>query len=109
MSGALQQALEQHVEQAQEDTQRWLSTIREKVAWSSDTSGDKYSIETKMSTVRELLNSVTQGEEKVEVAAVKAELLQSVTPGQPKERLEEQKRQGKTELRNIVETLTQTQ
>ncbi len=45
-------SLEQHVEEVQQDQQRWLTSAKEKVTWCSEVSGDKYSIEAKLATVQ---------------------------------------------------------
>ena len=47
----LYHAVEQHVTDSQKDLERWLSANEEKADWCKDISGDKYSIEAKLSTV----------------------------------------------------------
>ena len=75
VEGSLQQALEQHVDEARIEQQRWLGTAREKVTWCADVKGDKYSVEAKLATIVELLNSVKQGEERTGVTAQKVSSL----------------------------------
>ena len=109
VESTLQGALEQHVAEAEQDQTRWLSAAMEKVAWCSDTSGDKYSIEAKLATIQELMNSVDQGEEKTGVTATKIELLKAaVHPSQKKSELDELKMKGQNEFSKFVHDLHET-
>lgn len=44
--------LEQHCTEAQQQVQRWLNSVKEKVAWCGDTAGDRYSVEAKLATIK---------------------------------------------------------
>ena len=48
----LYHTVEQHVTDSQKDLERWLTANEEKSEWCKDISGDKYSIEAKLSTVQ---------------------------------------------------------
>ena len=103
----LHSALEQHVEDAASDQQRWVSALTEKLPWCADITGDKYSIEAKLATVTELLAGVDVGEKKADVLAEKVELLKAVNPARRQE-LEQRKRDGLDGVRGATETLLQT-
>ena len=43
--------LEQHATDAQQQQNRWLSAVREKMNWCGDIAGDRYSVEAKLATI----------------------------------------------------------
>ena len=100
--------LEQHLEEARLDQKRWIDTLHEKLPWCSDVSGDKYSIEAKLATVQELLDSIQDGEQKTDVLRQKVDLLKAVISPDKKIQLEEMKQLSQQDLRTITETLLQT-
>lgn len=100
-------ALEQHVQEAQADHVRWLTTAQEKVAWCADVSGDKYAIEAKLATVNELSSAAPTGEEKVTVTTEKWNLLKAALPGAKKAEVDEKKSRTVTEWKTFVDMLTQ--
>ena len=48
----LYQTMQQHLQESVQEQTRWLNASNEKVAWCSDVSGDKYSVEAKLATIQ---------------------------------------------------------
>lgn len=48
----LESTLEQHCQDAQLQEQRWINAAKEKLAWCGDVSGDRYSVEGKLATIK---------------------------------------------------------
>lgn len=80
--------LEKHVEEALLEAERWVNQANEKVAWCSDLSGDKYSVLAKQTTAREFAGSISVGDEKIQAALKKVELLDGVASESKKKELE---------------------
>lgn len=47
----LEGTLEQHATDAQQQQNRWLNAVREKMNWCGDIAGDRYSVEAKLATI----------------------------------------------------------
>ncbi|KAL8590280.1 hypothetical protein ACOMHN_006396 [Nucella lapillus] len=73
-------ALEQHCLDAQQQQERWLAAAKEKVTWCGDLGGDRYSVEAKLSTMKDLSKSMEEGEEKRAEAQARLEAARSVLP-----------------------------
>ena len=56
--------LESQCSDAQHQQHRWLNAAKEKVSWCGDIAGDRYSIEAKLATIKDLENSIPEGEAK---------------------------------------------
>ena len=54
----LESTLEQHCQDAQLQEQRWINAAKEKLAWCGDISGDRYSVEGKLATIKVCLLSL---------------------------------------------------
>ena len=96
------------VEEASQEQARWLGSAQEKMAWCSDLTGDKYSIEAKLATVQELLGSVEQGKQRTGVMAERISVLQAASPRDRHSQLEQKKRLGQESWESFVEQLNMT-
>lgn len=63
----LQSSLEQHCVDAQQQHVRWLNTAKEKLAWCEDATGDRYSVEAKLATIRVRLVSHVPRNETIDI------------------------------------------
>ena len=103
----LQHALEQHLEEARQETVRWLTTAKDKVHWCADLSGDKYSVEAKLATVKDLLAQTAQGEQKTMVMVQKMDLLKAAVGPDGRAQLEQEKQQGQQDWATFLTELEQ--
>ncbi|KAL5008450.1 hypothetical protein ScPMuIL_014031 [Solemya velum] len=105
----LQTSLEQHCQDSQQLQQRWLNTVREKVTWCGDVAGDRYSLDAKLGTIKDLLASVKEGEQKVAFVEYKVDLVKPVLARQKQMELDEQKKQTVESWVTLVDQMEQTQ
>ncbi|KAL3874933.1 hypothetical protein ACJMK2_037885 [Sinanodonta woodiana] len=105
----LQGTLEQHCQDAQQQQQRWLNTAREKVTWCGDIAGDRYSVEAKLATIKDLIASAKEGQQKKELAEGKVETVKGVLPRQKQAELEQQKKAADKEWAELMDVMQKTQ
>ena len=49
---SLEDALEEQRQELLQDQQRWVNTAKDKLSWCTDVTGDKYSVEAKLATIK---------------------------------------------------------
>ncbi|XP_076463750.1 muscle-specific protein 300 kDa-like isoform X7 [Babylonia areolata] len=102
-------ALEQHCLEAQQQQERWLSAAKEKVAWCGDLGGDRYSVEAKLSTMKELTKNMEEGERKRAEALARLEAVRSVLPRARLTDLEHRSKTLEKDWNHLVGQMDQTQ
>lgn len=106
---SLQGTLEQHCLEAQQQQARWLNQAKEKVSWCDDIGGDRYSVEAKLSTIKDLMTGLEEGEEKRASAAAQLEKIKAVLPKAKQMELEAQKKAMDREWNSLAGQIGQTQ
>ncbi|XP_076442566.1 muscle-specific protein 300 kDa-like isoform X3 [Babylonia areolata] len=102
-------ALEQHCQEAQQQQSRWLAAAKEKVAWCGDMGGDRYSVEAKLSTLKDLNKNMEEGERKRAEALARLDAARGVLPRAKLTELEQQNRSLEKEWNLLVSQMEQTQ
>ncbi|KAK0046935.1 nesprin-1, partial [Biomphalaria pfeifferi] len=101
--------LEQQCSEAQQQQMRWLNNAKEKVAWCGDIAGDKYSIEAKLATIKDLKASIQEGEQKRQEAINRLDAIKSLLPKSKQVEFETSHKQMEKEWQNMLMSLNQTQ
>ncbi|XP_025103982.1 nesprin-1-like isoform X4 [Pomacea canaliculata] len=101
--------LEQHCQDAQQQLVRWLDAAQEKVVWCGDIGGDRYSVEAKLSTIKDLNSSVDEGEQRRAQAVARLEALRSVLPRSKLMELEQQSKHLDKEWLQLIGQMEKTQ
>ncbi|KAK7104412.1 hypothetical protein V1264_019133 [Littorina saxatilis] len=105
----LVKALEQHCQEAQQQQARWLASAREKLAWCGDIGGDRYSVEAKLATMKDLHKGMEEGEHKQQEAQARLEAARDVLPKAKLAELEQQNKHLEKEWNMLVGQMDQTQ
>lgn len=100
--------MEQRADDSIQETTRWLSHASEKLTWCGDTAGDKYCIDAKMATVKEIIDALEAGEQSKNAALQKIDLLLKVAPENKRAGLEERRRELVDQYNTLRETLQRT-
>ncbi|KAH3846187.1 muscle-specific protein 300 kDa-like isoform X2 [Dreissena polymorpha] len=100
--------LQQHLMDTQKQHQRWLDAARAKADQCQVITGDRYHLEAKLETIKELINSAGEGEQMKNLATAKIEALKDVLPKGRQAELEEQKRQAETEWQILWNAMQET-
>ncbi|KAH9507324.1 hypothetical protein Btru_056910, partial [Bulinus truncatus] len=101
--------LEQQCSDAQQQQMRWLTSAKEKVAWCGDIAGDKYSIEAKLATIKDLKASIQEGEQKRQEAINRLDAIKSILPKSKQAEFEANHKIMEKEWQNLIQSLNQTQ
>ncbi|GFO48198.1 nesprin-1, partial [Plakobranchus ocellatus] len=101
--------LEQQCSDAQQTQQRWLSAAKEKVGWCGDMAGDRYSVEAKLATVKDLEGSLNDGELKRQEAINKFDAIKAILPKGKQAELEANRKTMEKEWQSLVTSIQQTQ
>ncbi|KAK3089086.1 hypothetical protein FSP39_000625 [Pinctada imbricata] len=105
----LEGSLEQHCQDAQLQEARWINAAKEKVAWCGDIAGDRYSVEAKLATIKDLMASMKEGKKKKDLAASKVDAAKSVLPKDKQADLDRQKTQAEKDWEDLMDLMEQTQ
>ncbi|XP_035824390.1 nesprin-1 [Aplysia californica] len=106
---ALLGQLESQCAEAQQQQLRWLNAAKEKVSWCGDIAGDRYSIEAKLATIKDLEASLQDGEAKRHEATNRLDAIKGVLPKAKQSELEANRKSMEKEWQNLVKQLQQTQ
>lgn len=74
----LKRVLEERAIEAKRDQQVWMSNASDKVNWCLDKSGDRFSVEAKITTINELFKTLPDGKEKTNTALKRLHNLEAI-------------------------------
>ncbi|KAK6181528.1 hypothetical protein SNE40_009363 [Patella caerulea] len=106
---SLKGSLEQHYIEALQQESRWLNSAKEKANWCEDIGGDRYSVESKLDTIRDLHGNLQEGEEKKAISEAKLQALRAILPREKIAELEAKNRELNREWDVLVGQISQTQ
>ncbi|CAL1544282.1 unnamed protein product [Lymnaea stagnalis] len=109
IQGSLLSQLEQQCSEAQQLQTRWMNNAKEKVAWCGDIAGDRYSVEAKLATIKDLKASLQEGEEKRQEAINRLDAIKGVLPKAKQAELEANRKAMEKDWQNLIQSLNQTQ
>ncbi|ESO86156.1 hypothetical protein LOTGIDRAFT_167389 [Lottia gigantea] len=106
---SLKGTLEQRYIDAVNQEGRWLNSAKEKVMWCEDIGGDRYSVESKLDTIKELHGGLAEGQQRKAATEEKLRLLRSILPRERLLELEGQNQQMEQEFQGLIGQIAQTQ
>lgn len=98
--------LQTMTEESAGEQRQWVSGAREKLLWCEEPANDKYSVEAKLETLQQLLESVEEGWKLTESLTHKLQSLRVVTSQQRHDAIAKGKEEAEEAMKTLVKQLS---